>query len=63
MKRQVSIIFARMLGKYSKSKATREAMQAFSQSKVQIAVSAANPPIPLSSHLRLPPFRLVQARV
>ena len=41
---------ARMLGKYSKIKVTKEAMQACSQSKVQIAVSAAKALIPLSSH-------------
>ena len=50
MKRQVPInSIARMLGKYSKGNATREAMQASSQLNVETAVSAAKALIPLSS--------------
>ena len=49
---------ARMLGKYSESNATREAMQACSQSNVQTAVSAAKALIPLSSHVSGSGFHL-----
>ena len=49
-----------MLGKYSKIKATKEATQACSQSKVQIAVSAAKALIPpLFSHITGSGFHLL----